>query len=65
MNNLSVHETLELHELLNFKINCLNKAKAFYHLVSDSQLQNILKQDISTTTNDIIELKQLLQEQTF
>lgn len=64
MNKYTPHEVLKLHELLSYKVNSLNKIKAYYNLVSDSQLKNIIEQVISNATSDIVEIN-LLEEQTF
>lgn len=57
---LATHETLELHEILTFKNICLTKSKSSQALVSDEQLLNILRTDVQNTTENIMELQQLL-----
>ncbi|AOK91219.1 hypothetical protein AOU00_16145 [Paenibacillus polymyxa] len=60
LQKLGVHEKLELHELLTFKTTCLTKAQTMIPLVSDTNLKNILQQDVNGGTQDIQQLKNLL-----
>ncbi|MGM1022945.1 MAG: hypothetical protein ACQEXV_21145 [Bacillota bacterium] len=60
MQKLGVHEKLELHELLTFKTTCLTKSQTMIPLVSDTNLKNILQQDVNGGTQDIQQLKNLL-----
>jgi similar to spore coat protein len=60
LQKLGVHEKLELHELLTFKTTCITKTQTMLPLVSDSNLKNILQQDISCGTQDIQQLRNLL-----
>ncbi|CCC83639.1 spore coat protein F-like protein yraG [Paenibacillus polymyxa M1] len=60
LQKLGVHEKLELHELLTFKTTCITKTQTMLPLVSDSNLKNILQQDISGGTQDIQQLRNLL-----
>lgn len=58
---IAPHETLELHEILNFKNVCLTKGITMSLLVSDSELKQILQQDKETTTRHIKEIKSLME----
>ncbi|SDH38438.1 similar to spore coat protein [Alteribacillus persepolensis] len=58
---LGIHEKAELHEMLMFKTNCLNKARMMQNQVQDTELQQLLTQDIQSSTEDIAQLEQLLQ----
>lgn len=58
--NLGLHETLEVHEILTFKSLCLTKSSTMSKLVQDTELQNILLKDVSTGTQDIQQLQEIL-----
>lgn len=60
--SLAPHESIELHELLNFKNLCLTKSVTMSPLVSDCELKTILKEDVTTTKQQIEELKGLMQQ---
>ncbi|NGM84809.1 hypothetical protein G5B47_20610 [Paenibacillus sp. 7124] len=60
MQNLGVHEKLELHELLTFKTTCFTKSQTMLPMVTDERLKNILQQDIASGREDISQLKNLL-----
>ncbi|SDZ11058.1 similar to spore coat protein [Evansella caseinilytica] len=60
---LAVHETAELHELLMFKTNCLQKSTVMESQVHDPQLKALLQQDIQTGRSNIQVLQQLLPQQ--
>ncbi|GIM27771.1 spore coat protein CotF [Clostridium polyendosporum] len=57
---IAPHEAFELHEILTFKNVCLTKAVTMSALVSDSNLKNILQQDITQTQSEIKELRDLI-----
>jgi similar to spore coat protein len=57
---LAVHESLELHELLVFRNLCCTKASTMQMLVTDPQLKAIMQRDVSTTTEHLRELRDLL-----
>ncbi|WP_158736361.1 spore coat protein [Alteribacillus sp. YIM 98480] len=58
---LGIHEKAELHEMLVFKTNCLTKSKMMKNQVQDTELQQLLDQDIQASTENISQLQQLLQ----
>jgi similar to spore coat protein len=58
--NLALHETLELHELMTAKTVCLLEAKARVQLAQDPALKTMLQQDIQNTTQAITEMQGLL-----
>ncbi|MCK1983642.1 MULTISPECIES: hypothetical protein [Peribacillus] len=60
---LGLHETLELHEILNFKSLCLSKASTMNGLVQDTELKNILLQDMSNGREHIQKLQEILVNQ--
>lgn len=59
--HLTPHETIELHEILNFKTTCVNKAAAMSNMVSDQQLLSLIKQDVETGKTMISDLTMMLQ----
>ncbi|RXT13677.1 hypothetical protein [Ammoniphilus sp. CFH 90114] len=62
---LALHETLELHELLQFRNLCCTKATTMQALVSDEQLKTIMRTDVETTREHIQELQGLLSNSNF
>ncbi|OLS38504.1 hypothetical protein [Bacillus sp. MRMR6] len=57
---LAPHETYELHELLTFKNLCLTKSSTMGALVQDSELKNILQQDVTKTTAQIQRMQEFI-----
>lgn len=54
---LAPHESLELHELLNFKTLCLAKSKLIQGLVFDQELKDLMQKDVEHTSQAIAELQ--------
>ena len=61
-NQLGVHETLDLHEILGFKTICMTKAAAMQGLVSDPQLKQLLQQDVQTGKQHVQQLQSQLSQ---
>lgn len=59
-NNLGVHETLELHELLLFKNTCLTKANTLSGIAQDQELKNILQADAKASQTEIQDIQKFL-----
>ncbi|MDQ0254075.1 hypothetical protein J2S74_001448 [Evansella vedderi] len=59
---LAVHEKAELHEMLVFKTNCLNKSQVMQNMAKDSQLKTLLQQDIQACENNIQMLQKLVNQ---
>ncbi|WP_134683966.1 spore gernimation protein GerQ [Brevibacillus migulae] len=59
MNNqvLAAHESLEIHEVLNFKTLCLAKSKLMQGLVFDQELRALMQKDVQQSTQAIAELQ--------
>jgi similar to spore coat protein len=57
---LAPHETYELHELLTFKNLCLTKSSTMGALVQDSELKDILQQDVTKTTAQIQRMQEFI-----
>lgn len=58
--SLALHETMEVHELLNFKTVCMTKSQTMQGLVSDEQLKSLMQKDVDQSINAIKELQNLL-----
>lgn len=55
--SLAAHETMEVHELLNFKTICLAKSKMMQGIVFDKDLKELMQQDVQQSIKQINELK--------
>ncbi|WP_409298732.1 hypothetical protein V1498_10145 [Peribacillus sp. SCS-26] len=60
--NLGIHETLEMHELLTFKNTCLTKSASISALVQDPALKAILDQDVTQSKQAVQQLQNLLSQ---
>jgi similar to spore coat protein len=58
-NMLAPHESMELHEMLNFKTNCLAKSKMMQGLVFDQDLRDLMEKDVQQSLKAIAGLKNL------
>jgi similar to spore coat protein len=58
--NMALHETLELHELMMSKTVCLLEAKARQQLVHDPVLKALILTDIQNTTQAVKEMQGIL-----
>lgn len=58
---IGVHETAEVHEILNFKTICMTKSKLIQGLVFDSDLKALLEQDVQQSMRAIADLQNLLK----
>lgn len=56
---LAPHESMELHELLNFKTLCLAKSKLMQGLVFDQDLRALMQKDVDQSMAAIAELSAL------
>lgn len=59
-NPIATHEVLEIHELMNFKNNCMNKTASMYNLVSCEQLKALMETDIQNSAQAIADYKNIL-----
>jgi similar to spore coat protein len=57
MSTLAPHESMELHEALNFKTLCLAKSKLMQGLVFDQELKALMQKDVILSTQQIAELQ--------
>ncbi|KAF0817362.1 Spore coat protein [Bacillus sp. ZZV12-4809] len=56
---LGYHETMETHEMLNFKTDCLLKSKMVMGICFDNDLKKLLEKDVEQSIQAIQELKEL------
>lgn len=53
---LALHETMETHEILNFKTICLLRSKLMQGICFDNELKALMEKDVQQTIKDINEL---------
>lgn len=53
---LAYHETMETHEILNFKTVCLLRSKFMQGLCFDNDLKALMEKDVQQSLQDINEL---------
>lgn len=58
--DLVLHETMELHELLNFKTICMTTSKMIQGVVFDQDLKSLLEKDVQQSIQSVNVLKGLL-----
>ena len=54
--SLALHETLETHEILNFKTVCLLRSKLLQGICFDNELKALMEKDVQQSIKDINEL---------
>lgn len=57
--SLGYHETVDTHEMINFKTVCLLKSKMIQGVCFDNDLKKLLVKDVKQSLNDLQELKAL------
>lgn len=62
---LAPHETMELHEMINFKTICLAKSKLMQGLCFDKDLKAILQKDVELAIPALQDLISLYQRAPF
>ena len=55
-NPLALHETMETHEILNFKTVCLLRSKLMQGLCFDNDLKALMEKDVQQSMKDVNEL---------
>lgn len=60
---LAYHETMETHEILNFKTVCLLKSKLLQGLVFDNTLKSLMEKDVQQTLKDVAELQRFYKKE--
>ncbi|MGJ7921126.1 spore coat protein [Neobacillus sp. LXY-4] len=59
---LAFHETVDTHEILNFKTVCLLRSKLIQGLCFDNELKKLMEKDVQQSIQDIHELISLYQQ---
>jgi similar to spore coat protein len=59
---LANHETLELHEMLNFKTTCVIKSKMMSGVVFDQDLKALMEKDVQQSMQALEYLQGLYQK---
>jgi len=62
---LALHESLDLHEVINFKTLCLAKSKLMQGLVFDQDLKDLMKKDVNQSIQALSELREIYQQAPF
>ena len=57
--NLAPHETMQVHEMLNFKTVCMTTSKLMEGVVFDQELKALLEKDVQQSIKDIKSLQSL------
>nr|WP_309100039.1 spore coat protein [Fredinandcohnia onubensis] len=61
-NTLGFHETMETHEMINFKTICLVRSKLMQGICFDNDLKSLMEKDVHQTMAAIEELKELYEK---
>ncbi|WML54507.1 spore coat protein [Neobacillus sp. PS3-12] len=56
LESLALHETMETHEILNFKTVCLLRSKLMQGLCFDNDLKALMEKDVQQSIKDVNEL---------
>jgi len=59
---LAPHESLDIHEILNFKTLCLAKSKMMQGLVFDQDLKALMQKDVEQSIKAITDLQGLYSQ---
>lgn len=59
LNSLAYHETMDTHEILNFKTVCLMKSKMMQGICFDNDLKKLMEKDVQQSIKAIKELREL------
>ncbi len=62
---LAAHESLEIHEVLNFKTLCLAKSKLMQGLVFDQELKALMEKDVQQSIQAIADLQAIYAKAPF
>ncbi|MCX7924001.1 MAG: spore coat protein [Clostridia bacterium] len=60
--SLTLHETMEIHELLNFKTICMTTSKLIQGIVFDQDLKALLEKDVQQSMQAVTTLQGLLSK---
>ncbi|WP_026562458.1 hypothetical protein [Bacillus sp. J37] len=64
-NTLSAHESLDLHEIINFKTLCVAKSKLMQGLIFDDDLKKLMQKDVDQSIQALTELQAIYQRAPF
>jgi len=56
LDRLALHETMETHEMINFKTVCLLKSKLMQGMCFDNELKKLMQKDVQQSIQDLNEL---------
>lgn len=62
---LAAHESLDLHEIINFKTLCVAKSKLMQGLVFDQDLKTLMEKDVQQASQDLADLQAVYERATF
>ena len=65
IHKLADHESLDLHEVINFKTLCLAKSKLMQGLVFDQDLRALMQKDVEQSIQALGELQTVYQRAPF
>jgi similar to spore coat protein len=60
--SMTLHETMEIHELLNFKTICMTTSKMIQGVVFDQDLKALLEKDVQQSMQSVNVLQGLLSK---
>ncbi len=64
-NTLAPHESLDLHEIINFKTLCVAKSKLMQGLVFDEDLKKLMQKDVEQSIQALTELQAIYERVPF
>jgi similar to spore coat protein len=56
VDKLALHETLETHEIINFKTVCLLRSKLMQGICFNNELKQLMEKDVQQSIQDLNEL---------
>jgi len=62
---LAPHESVDLHEIINFKTLCVAKSKLMQGLVFDQDLKALMQKDVQQSIQDLTELQAIYERAPF
>lgn len=62
---LAIHESLDLHEVINFKTLCIAKSKLMQGLVFDQELKKLMQKDVDQSIQALMELQAVYERAPF
>jgi len=59
---LALHETMQVHEMLNFKTICMTTSKMMQGIVFDQELKALMAKDVEQSIMSVAALQDLLSK---